>query len=136
MARIQPQFESVQVMSITQPQGEPVNYVSGSAILFIRGNPTDDVWNREDISFEVPSDGTGNAFTIKDGFRQDTICSVWPGTFQTESGVDIDHGWGVDTFSTTQEGVKTIINARIVVRGRHATMVRIGFLAVIPGMRG
>ncbi len=128
---------SVQFDSVRWTSFNNTSYVSGIAIVFIKGLPnTDTDWNRQIVSFLAPRDNNGTPFTLERPLDTEPSGMVWPATFHTE-GVNNNHGWGIDNFGfgpDDQNLGATRIDAKVVVRGPNATMVRIGFLAIIPGV--
>src|SRR2546422_8110685 len=120
-------FDNVEVLrvGVTGPSGANTLFiVSGVALLHFQGTGTD--WHRDDLSFVLPGEGTGNpaALDIGAGFV-DSVVAAFPATIQSTSGQDV--GWGIDTVDTTVESNHIRVVARTVVRNPAGVILRMGF---------
>src|SRR5262245_46395342 len=105
-------FDNVEVLRVPIAAGRTLFLVCGVAVINFQGTSTD--WTREDIVFDVPSEGNGHPPPLNVGNFQDSTVIAFPATFTSSAGDAV--GWGVDSADTITTGAGRVqLTAKVAV---------------------
>jgi hypothetical protein len=123
-------FDNVEVLRVPIAAGRTLYLVCGVAVINFQG--TDPDWTREDIVFDVPSEGSGNPPPLNIGNFQDSTVIAFPATFTTSAGDSV--GWGIDSVDTITTGPGRVqVTATAAVNNTVGEIIRMGFQVNILG---
>ncbi len=123
-------FDNVEVLQVPVEGGQILYIVCGIAVINFKGTSTD--WTRDDVVFDVPSEGVGNPPPLNVGNFSDSVVSAFPATVTSSAGDAV--GWGVDSADTVTTGPGRVqLTARVAVNNKIGTIIRLGFQVNILG---
>jgi hypothetical protein len=123
-------FDNVEVLQVPLGAGKKLYIVCGVAVINFKGSSTD--WTREDIVFDVPSEGGGNPPPLNVGNFDDSVVIAFPATVTSSAGDAV--GWGVDSVDTITTGPGRVqVTAKVAVNNKIGTILRLGFQVNILG---
>lgn len=123
-------FDNVEVLRVPVGAGKTLYLVCGVAVINFKGSSTD--WTRDDVVFDVPSEGGGHPPPLNVGNFDDSTVIAFPATITSSAGHAV--GWGVDSADTITTGPGRVqLTARVAVNNTIGTIIRLGFQVNILG---